>query len=281
MQAVRTVAARSWLVPIAVTVVLVSAHAATVQACGPNSNCEIGDRIYRIRMPQGHDGKTPIGAIVFAHGYKGNVRSAVQSRGLAIMARKLNVAIIATKSADDDWSIPHAPSDGTRRDVDELAYFDRVLEDAARRFPIDRSRLVMTGFSAGAMMVWTLACHRSQLFAGFVPIAGTFWRPTPATCTTPPTSVIHIHGDRDKTVPLDGRRVNDARQGRVHDVIAMYSRFGSFAQPVAHRTRGLRCQKQRNANGHVLSFCLYRGGHTFNIRHIRQAWTLLVAAGRL
>jgi len=34
-------------------------------ACGPDTDCVIGnDRHYRIRMPEGHDGKTEVGAIL-------------------------------------------------------------------------------------------------------------------------------------------------------------------------------------------------------------------------
>ncbi len=250
-------------------------------ACGPDSNCKIGDRHYRIRMPAGHDGKTPIGAIVFAHGYTGNARQAVQSKGFAAMARKMNMALISTKSAGRGWTLPGSPSHGKVAGADELAYFDRVLDDAARRFPIDRGRLIATGFSAGGMMVWNLACHRSKKFAGFVPIAGTFWAPLPSTCTTSPASIVHVHGDADKTVPLKGRPIRETHQGNVFRVLDMYARHGKFGAPSAMTVRGLRCQMRRNSDGHVLNFCIYKGGHSFYIRHIRQAWEMLVKAGRL
>lgn len=250
-------------------------------ACSPATDCRIGDRHYRIRMPAGHDGKTPIGAIVFAHGYTGNARAAVQSKGFAAMARKMNVAIISTKSAGRGWTLPGSPKHGKVADADELAYFDRVIEDAAKRFAIDRKRLVAAGFSAGGMMVWNLACHRSQKFAGFIPIAGTFWAPIPKNCTTPAASIVHVHGDNDKTVPLKGRPIRETRQGNVGDVMEMYARYGEFGPPKVAAPRGLHCRTRKNPAGHILNFCLYVGGHSFYIRHIRQAWEMLVKAGRL
>ncbi len=250
-------------------------------ACGPDTDCRIGDRHYRIRMPAGHDGKTPIGAIVHAHGYTGNARQAMRSKGFGAMARKMNVALISVKSAFLDWSLPGAPSEGKRPRVDELAYFDRVLDDVAKRFPIDRKRMVATGFSAGGMMVWNLACHRSHLFAGFIPIAGTFWEPMPTTCTTPPTNVIHVHGDNDPTVPLKGRPIRQTKQGNVFQALTMYAKYGEFGSPKKANPQGLRCQMRKNAQGRLLNFCLYKGGHSFYIRHIRQAWDMLVKAGQL
>jgi polyhydroxybutyrate depolymerase len=270
---------RHWLAILALVAACLSANPGV--ACGPDTDCKIGNRHYRIRMPAGHGGKVPIGAIVFAHGYTGTARQVMRSKGFAAMARKMNVALIATKSAGKGWTLPGSPIHGKVKGADELAYYERVLDDAARRFPIDRKRMLATGFSAGGMMVWNLACHRSQLFAGYAPIAGTFWAPIPDTCTTPATSIIHLHGNADKTVPLRGRRIGSSRQGGVRQALNMYAGYGAFGPATVDKQQGLNCRSRRNALGHLLTFCLYDGGHSFYIRHIRQAWNMLVNAGRL
>ena len=255
--------------------------AAGAEACGPDSDCRIGERHYRIRMPAGHDSKTRIGAIVYSHGYTGSAVMAVQSKAFADMARELGVAIISTKSAGKGWVLPGSPTRGKVEGADELAYFDRVIDDAEKRFPIDRKRLVATGFSSGGMMVWNLACHRGGKFAGFVPVAGTFWRPVPKTCTSPVANIVHVHGDADRTVPVKGRAVADTHQGDVNAALDMYIKFGKFGPPAPVRTSELRCQVHRNVIGQILNFCLFTGGHVLNTRHIRQAWDMLVAAGKL
>jgi polyhydroxybutyrate depolymerase len=251
------------------------------KACGPDSDCRIDDRIYRVRMPAGHDGVTPIGAIVFAHGYRGNVRGAVQGKGFIGLGKRLGVAIIATKSAGADWALPGAPSHSSKRGIDELAYYDRVIADAARRFPIDTSRMMATGFSAGGMMVWNLICDRSRLFAGFAPISGTFWAPVPPTCSTPATNVVHIHGTNDPTVPLLGRRIADSRQGQVPKATAMYARHGGFSAPSTLRAGELSCEKRTNAGKNIFNFCTHPGGHSFSIKHVEMAWKMLAEAGAL
>jgi polyhydroxybutyrate depolymerase len=250
-------------------------------ACGPDTDCRIGDRIYRVRMPEGHDGVTRVGAIVFAHGYRGNVRGAVQGKGFIALGKRLGVAIIATKSAGPDWALPGAPSKASKRGIDELAYYDEVINDVSRRFPIDTSRMMATGFSAGGMMVWNLICERSQLFAGFAPIAGTFWEPMPMECAAPPASVVHIHGTSDKTVPLLGRPIANTHQGQVPTALEMYARHGGFSEPVSAIIDGLNCRNRSNVDGHILAFCTHPGGHSFSIRHVETAWRLLVKAGGL
>ena len=255
--------------------------ASSVQACGVFSLCYLGDRTYRVRMPTDHNGKDLVGAIVFAHGLGGTAQGVVNSSYFGRMADELGIAIIAGKAASRAWALPGSPSVIPREGVDELAYFDAVIEDATRRFPIDRNRLMATGFSAGGMMVWTLACHRSQSFAAFVPMAGTFWRPIPDKCTTPPASIVHIHGDRDKTVPLKGRKVRDAIQGDVHKVLEMYSRFGGYGGAEKEKINRLSCEHRTNSTGEFLSFCLFPDGHSFRTDYVKTAWRLFERAGKL
>ncbi|MGF1475979.1 MAG: alpha/beta hydrolase family esterase [Geminicoccaceae bacterium] len=260
---------------------LMTAAATPAQACGPDSDCQIGDRIYRIKMPDGHDGTSPVGAIVFAHGYRGTAAGIMANENLVSLASELGVALIGAKSASNDWSIANAPSDETIEGVDEVAYFERLLDDASERFPINRNRVMATGFSAGGMMVWTLACDRSDLFSAYAPMAGVFWRPIPETCASPPTSVMHIHGDDDKIVPLEGRPIQDTHQGNVHDVMAMYARHGSFGDAKTVENAGMRCEQHVNTDGHFLDFCLFSGGHSFSIDYLRFAWERFEQAGKL
>lgn len=232
-------------------------------------------------MPEGHDGTTPVGAILFAHGYRGSARAVMSNKSLAEAASRLGVALIAVKSAGDDWSIPNAPSHATIKGVDELAYIDAVLADVSDRFAIDQTRLMASGFSAGGMMVWNLACNRPQSFAGFVPIAGTFWAPVPDSCDLPVANIIHIHGDADPVVPLNGRPIGDARQGSVGEALDMYGRFGAFGPVSAFSQDGFTCRDRVSLDGDLLRFCLFPGGHSFQSRLIEMAWQMFADRGRL
>ncbi|MGI9524845.1 MAG: alpha/beta hydrolase family esterase [Hyphomicrobiaceae bacterium] len=242
----------------------------------------LGERYYHIRMPATPGGTSKVGAIVFAHGYRGNPGAVMRNRSLTQIGDDLAVAIIAPKSSGLDWSLPNSPSRlRGEPQVDELAYFDRLLDDVTRRFPVDPERIVAAGFSAGGMMVWTLACHRSGRFAGFIPIAGTFWRPVPTTCSSPPASIFHLHGDRDPIVPLRGRPIGLAHQGDIGEALAMYSSHGSFGATNSIRRNAVRCERRGNPSGEILEFCLFSGGHDFRPEYLRMAWRAFLAEGQL
>ena len=251
-------------------------------ACGADTNCEIlENRHYRIRMPEGHDGKTPVGAIIYAHGYKGSAAGAMRNKSLAKAVSDLGLALIAVKSGGDDWLLPNAPSETPVEEQKEPEYFDAVIKDASARFPIDTSKLMMTGFSAGGMMTWTLACERSESFAGFAPMAGTFWAPIPKSCSTPPAHVLHYHGTADKIVPATGRPIRNTKQGNLFHVLSMYIKEGGYEGEVLTHPSDLLCRRTENKEGKILELCLHQGGHQFKTQYIVRAWNELKALGAI
>jgi len=262
-------------------IALVAIAAPEAAACGRDTDCVIGDRSYRIALPEGHDRVTPIGAIVFTHGFRGTAKGVMHNKALTALASDLGVAFIAAQADGPEWIIPGIPSSDLRQGVDELAYFDALIDDAAKRFAIDRSKLVASGFSSGAMMVWHLACHRGSAFAGFVPMSGTFWAPIPETCPSKPVNLIHYHGDEDPVVPLHGRPVKDAHQGDVSKATELIARLGGYRPVETEQTAKLKCSRQVNGNGKLLELCLFPGKHQLKANHLARAWRIFeAAAGR-
>ena len=257
------------------------AFALPAAACGPDSNCDLNDRHYRIAMPEGHDGVTPVPVILFAHGYRGSAEGVMGNKSLRRLASDLGAALIAGKSVGPGWDIPNNPREMESTGENEFAYFDAVIEDASTRFSLDTDRMMATGFSGGGMMVWNLICARSDSFAGFAPIAGTFWLKPPETCDAPVASVVHIHGDADRIVPLDGRVIGPTKQGEVSAALGMYRSFGAFGPSKTVLEGPLRCEESVNESGKILQFCLFSGGHSFRTEYIRYAWESLSASGDL
>lgn len=249
-------------------------------ACGPETDCAIGDRTYRIAMPEGHDGTTPVGALVWSHGYKGSARGVMRNGSLRRMVSEAGLALIAAQGVNGSWNLPYGPrtfdSDGSA----EFAYFDAMLADASARHPIDPTRIIASGFSAGGMMVWNLACHHPAAFAGFVPISGTFWLKPPETCEGPAQSIVHIHGDADRTVPLTGRRIGDTKQGEVEEALAFYAAYGAFGPETRKDAGDLRCRTRTTPQSDVLEFCLFEGGHSFRTEYLRFGIERLEDAGQ-
>lgn len=187
--------------------------ASQVLACSETSDCGVVDGTYRIM-----ETRNATGTLIFAHGYKGSAGQTMRGR-LKAFAQDQGLNLVALQSAGDDWAIPNAPTDGNFVARDEIAYVKAVFEDLETRLDLDRSRTVFAGFSAGAMLVSTVACQSELSLYAFVAIAGTAWAPLPKTCTQNATPFLHIHGRNDKTVPIAGRQVANAHQGHVRQFL--------------------------------------------------------------
>ena len=247
------------------------------KACGIDSDCEVGERAYRIAMPED---KVPTGALIYSHGYKGSAAAAMRNKALIAFAHEQGLALVATKSASDDWLIPGVPEDPNADGQVELEYYDAVIVDLADRHGIDTDRLVATGFSAGGMMVWTLACHRGDAFAAFIPVAGTFWEPVPEICPSYPVSLVHIHGTEDKIVPIEGRSIKTTRQGHVLVAIDRLVETADYEDRVREiSANGLSCKAGRAPGGQVVALCTHPGGHSLKMDHLRTGMDILRTEG--
>lgn len=261
------------LVGLGVAVLLAS----EAPACGRDSDCPLGDRNYRIALPEGQETATPSGAVIFVHGYRGKASGAMRNQALAALASELGVVFVAAQAAGPEWNLPGAPSVDALQGVDELAYFDALVADLTRRFGIPPGRTMVTGFSSGAMMVWHLACYRGEIFAGLAPMSGTFWEPIPSDCPAHDFNLIHYHGREDPVVPLHGRQIKDAHQGDILKAVELAQRLGEFRPVASEPSPGLDCARQSNAGGNLLELCLFTGKHQLKAQHIARAWRIFMA----
>lgn len=247
-------------------------------ACGPDTDCTVlGDRTYRYYMPEGTT--EPVAAFFHAHGFRGSADGAMRNQSLRAMADRLGMAFIAINADADDWNLAYRPRNPQQTEAAEYDYVRAVIEDVTARVALDENRLISTGFSAGGMMTWTLACGMGDTFAGFVPYAGTFWQNIPASCPTPASHLIHIHGDADSTVPFEGRAIASTRQGNVFEALAMYQAHGQFgAEQPATMPNDLHCVMRDNADGLMLNFCTFPGGHSYSTARVEWAIEQILSA---
>ncbi len=123
---------RGMLLPALVATAIAAPEA---EACSRDTDCVIDERSYRIALPENYDGTTPIGAIIFAHGYRGTAKGVMRNKALTALATELGVAFIAAQSAGADWDIPGVPHSVTSDGAEELIYFDAMIEDVATVSP--------------------------------------------------------------------------------------------------------------------------------------------------
>ncbi len=194
-------------IPALVCFCLLALPAQAQPACGDaTTECPTAQGFYRLALPEGAAG--PVPAVIYLHGWGGSsaatmknqaMRQALAARGYALIAPE-GIRTSATRK-QKNWAV----RDGRAYERDDLAFLADVLDNAAAN-GIDRDRVLMTGFSRGASMVWDVACHAPGTARAYAPVAGAFWEPLPESCEGG-ADLFQTHGWADRVIPLEGRSV--------------------------------------------------------------------------
>jgi phospholipase/carboxylesterase len=127
----------------------------------------------RTFLPGGKVPDAPAPLIVALHGLGGNAD---------------DFAVVYREAADDRDAIlivpeavrPYPPGYtwGDQEEAESLVL--RAIEQARADYPIDPDRIVLTGFSQGGYLTYSLALRHPELFAGAIPVGGSYHFPPAA-----------------------------------------------------------------------------------------------------
>jgi polyhydroxybutyrate depolymerase len=92
-----------------------------------------------------------------------------------------------------------------RQGVDDIGYFNALLDDLEKAASVDKSRIYATGISNGGAMSYRLACQLSNRIAAIAPVAGADQFSAVEQCSpSRPIPIIHFHGLEDRGWPFNG-----------------------------------------------------------------------------
>lgn len=161
------------------------------------------NRPYRVFSPETKAGGRALPVVLVFHGGGGDIGGIVRATGMDETAQKYGFLAVypsGTKSRIGNfrtWNAGDCCGRAAEKKVDDMAYVAAVLDDLAKRYTIDRSRVYATGHSNGGMISWRLACERPDLVAAIAPNAGAARLETLHCVKGPPVPVLHFHGTAD------------------------------------------------------------------------------------
>ena len=166
--------------------------------------------LYTPRGAQQRVGDQPL--VIVMHGGGGTHRAMVSftKRRWNVLANKHGFYVVYPNALEREWDFGEGRTSANRkRRVDDLAYFNRIVDDLSARLPIDENRVFATGHSRGGAASYFLGCKMSHRVTAIAPVS----MPLPGYLEDDcmdgePIGIAIIHGTKDPQVPYDGGYVN-------------------------------------------------------------------------
>ena len=158
-------------------------------------------RDYRMFVPGRLAGRAhPL--LVVLHQLHGSAFGFEHRSGLDAGAERRGVVVVYPDGLGHSWNAGTCCQPAAGDSVDDVGFLAAVIRDVSRREHIDSHRIAVTGFSNGAMMSYRLVCEQADLVHVAIAVAGDLM--TPFCTPSRPISLLHVHGQRDGIVAING-----------------------------------------------------------------------------
>jgi polyhydroxybutyrate depolymerase len=187
-----------------ISILFCSLLALSAKADSARQDIQLDGRSYLVDLPQ-QPAHAPI--ILVLHGGGGNAGQVAEDSGFGAPAMAMGYAVIYPQGVSRmlglaTWNAGYCCGLAVRQNVDDVAFLDAVIADAAARFGVNAQSVYVTGMSNGSMMAERYAAARPDRVRAVAGVAGTLEVGRFAVEGAVPLLV--IHGTADTHVPFDG-----------------------------------------------------------------------------
>lgn len=133
-------------------------------------------RDYRVHVPVGYDGRTPLPMVIVIHGAFDTARGMEKFSGFSDLADIERFIVLYPNGIGilgllQHWNAGHCCGKAAADGIDDVGYLAAAIKDAGKRLAVDRRRIFMVGFSNGGMMAYRFAAERGRMLAGVACLA--------------------------------------------------------------------------------------------------------------
>jgi dienelactone hydrolase len=188
-------------------------------------------REFVLQLPEIYDGDTPTPLVFVLHGIGGTIDGMLSSDNLLDEASRTGHIVVAPQALDRGGTAAWDPVGMPDFNLD-VVLFDDLLTCLSEQFPIDPTRVHVTGMSLGGIFTGTLISARSDVIASAAPFSGGLfqaknegWQPIPTLVSWGGVEDIYYDQDFDglagsmiDTLRADGHFVIGCDHGGGHSL---------------------------------------------------------------
>jgi polyhydroxybutyrate depolymerase len=162
-------------------------------------------RTYRIYEPAKLASPAPLLVVLHGLTYNGWGIEGQTRHDFDRLADQAGALVVYPDGVGQEWNDQRPqPNPAGRHKIDDIGFLRALVGALNQRYAIDPTRVFVAGFSNGAVMTLYLACDASDVFRGFVAVAGSLEQETANSCHPTPRRVMLINGTSDMLDPWGG-----------------------------------------------------------------------------
>jgi polyhydroxybutyrate depolymerase len=175
--------------------------------------------VYALWAPESHPADQPAPVVLVLHGTGETGDDPLLRNGWADKAAESGFIVVAPTAQPmapaspanyltnpTVWNAGQPYLTDPRRAIDDLAFFDALLDELGTRHKVDTERIFVAGHSGGGGMAFRLAAERADRVRGIAVIASPCWLADPQPAVPVPT--LFLAGTQDPIYPLAGGTQN-------------------------------------------------------------------------
>jgi polyhydroxybutyrate depolymerase len=240
------------------------------------------ERSYRIYVPENLAEPAPLVFVIHGGGGDATGMEQMTKTRFNELADRDGFIVVYPQGIDNQWSDGRADDfrpESHQAGVDDVGYFNFMIDDVAADYDVDEDHIFATGISNGGFMSMRLACELSDRIAGVGIVTAQMSVDLGKTCQpSEPVKVLMMNGTDDPLVPYEGGHVEVFRRKRgaiwsVDETVDFWvAQNGCDEVPLSERLPdeeddGMRVERRDYAGcvagGEVVLYRVEGGGHTW------------------
>ena len=163
-------------------------------------------RAYFLHIPDSYQPGQPVPLLLAFHGRTSNGGEILQSSQFVAWASAMNFIVAAVNASTYEnitsWNAGTCCLPSTAALENDVLLTSAIIEAVKTNYAIDSARVWAVGHSNGGMMAYRLACDLSDKITAIAVVVGSL---VDTSCNpAKQVSLLHIHGDLDPLVPVQG-----------------------------------------------------------------------------
>ena len=253
---------------------------------------ESSRRSYWLHVPLGSLQESPLPLLIVLHGHGGTGRRMMRLTGLNRLADEEGW-LVAYPDGKSWWNIPwgswnaeYCCGYAQRREVDDLAFLNLLMDDILKAYPADSKQVSIVGVSNGGMMAYRAGCAMAERLSAIGIVAGAM---PPGPCEPKaPLSVMIVHGTEDPYVLYQGGESPNSgykrRDASVEEAVRFWVNHNQLSVTPDRLERGAVIEERYRRGDNRISVTLYtiRGaGHHWPGRRASDPFAVNERIGEL